>query len=527
MRYTPQQITKRAEKAETRKQEWRSLYEECYEFALPNRNLYGDYEGGSVGKPKMERVFDSTAIASTQRFANRLQSTLFPPYRNWCRLTPGSEFDGENSDELQMALDIYSEKFFGVIRQTNFDLAMSEFLLDLAVGTAVMLIQPGDEETPVRFEAVPQFLVSMEEGPHGTVQNVYRRMRIKAEAIAQNWPDATFTPELQKKIDENPTDDFDLLEATVYIPDEDYYCYHVIYQSGGKTGVPEDLVYREMGSSPWIIARYSRVAGEIMGRGVLISALPDIKTANLVKKLILQNASLAISGVYTAADDGVLNPQTVKIQPGSIIPVARNGGPQGESLKALPRAGDFNVAQLVLNDLTVNIKKMLLDDTLPPDTMSARSATEVSARMGELAQNMGSAFGRLITEAMIPIVARVLKVMDQQNLIDMPLKVDGQQVKIVPISPLAKAQNLEELEGVVQFLQVAQQFGPAGQMAINQDEALDFIADRLGVPARVMNSEEDKQEIMAEMQEQQQQQMMQEQMAAEQQGAENELGPAA
>jgi len=78
----------------------------------------------------------------------------------------------------------------------------------------------------------------------------------------------------------------------------------------------------------------------------------------------------------------------------------------------------------------------------------------------------------------------------------------------------------------VQFLQVAQQFGPAGQMAINQDEALDFIADRLGVPARVMNSEEDKQEIMAEMQEQQQQQMMQEQMAAEQ-GAENELGPTA
>jgi len=55
-----------------------------------------------------------------------------------------------------------------------------------------------------------------------------------------------------------------------------------------------------------------------------------------------------------------LNPATVKIIPGAIIPVARNGGPQGESLKPLPRSGDFNVSQLIINDLVQNIKRMLL-----------------------------------------------------------------------------------------------------------------------------------------------------------------------
>tara|TARA_R100001594_G_scaffold131252_1_gene170794 strand:- start:71 stop:853 length:783 start_codon:yes stop_codon:yes gene_type:complete len=236
-----------------------------------------------------------------------------------------------------------------------------------------------------------------------------------------------------------------------------------------------------------------------MGRGPLCSCIADVKTLNKTKELILKNASLAISGVYLAADDGVLNPQTVRIQPGAIIPVARNGGPQGDSLKPLPKAGDFNVAQLVIQDLTANIKKVLLDDSLPPDTMSARSATEIVQRMKELSQNMGSAFGRLITEAMLPIVRRVLFIMDSQGLVDMPLKIDGQEIKVVPISPLAQAQSLDELENVMKFVQISQGIGPIGQVALNQDEALDYIADKLGIPGKILNSQEERKTMIAQM----------------------------
>ena len=175
---TPIQVLKRADKANNRKDQWRSIYEECYEYGLPQRNLYGGhYESRVPAQDKSSRVFDSTAIHATQRFANRIQSALFPPYRKWCALVAGEDAIREVDDpqQLQIALDIYTEKMFAVIRQSSFDLAMSEFLLDLCVGTAVMLIQPGDEVTPIRFEAVPQYLVSLEEGPNGTIDNVYRK----------------------------------------------------------------------------------------------------------------------------------------------------------------------------------------------------------------------------------------------------------------------------------------------------------------------------------------------------------------
>lgn len=509
-RISPEAIIKRQEKCDARKENWRNIYEECYEFALPQRNLYdGHYEGRTPGQQKMDRVFDSTAINATQRFANRIQSALFPPYRTWCSLQPGTNIPDDRKEEINAALDIYEQRMFAVLRQTNFDLAMSEFLLDLCVGTAVMLIQPGDADVPVRFTAVPQYLVSFEEGPHGTVDNVYRKLRIRGEAIQRQWPDAEIPQDLQREIEKKPDAEIDLIEATVFNTEEDIYCYHLIWPKGKPVS---ELVYRTMDVSPWIVSRFMKVPGEVYGRGPLVTALPDIKTLNKVKEMVLSNASLAISGVYTAADDGVLNPQTIRITPGAIIPVARNGGAQGESLRPLRTASDFNVSQLVINDLVMNIKKMLYDDSLPPDNMSARSATEIVQRMKELSQNLGSAYGRLITEAMTPIVRRILYVMDDQGLIDLPLKTDGLEVKIAPTSPLAQAQNMEDLEKVLQFAQLTQAAGPAGQIALNQDEMVDYIAEQLGIPQRVVNSKEQRQQIAAEMQ--QQMMAMQQQQAS-------------
>jgi hypothetical protein len=488
MRLSVEDIIKRHEIANRKKEDFRSLYEDCYEFALPQRNLYDGYYDGSVGgQKKMARVFDSTAISSTQRFANRLQSGIFPPQRKWCRLQPGSDIPAERHDEAQAALDVYTDKMFSIVRQSNLDIAIGEFLLDLAVGTAAMLVQPGDDISPINFIPIPQFLVSFEEGANGQVDNVYRRMRIKAESISQQWKDAKVEGQLAQLVRDKPTEDVELIEATVFDYEQGEYSYHVIHKQ-----TKQEITYRRMRTSPWIVSRFMKVAGEIYGRGPLITALPDIKTLNKTLELLLKNASLAIAGVYTAADDGVLNPATIKIIPGAIIPVGRNGGPQGASLQPLPRAGDFNVSQIVINDLRMNIKRILLDESLPPDNMSARSATEIVERMKELSQNLGSAFGRLINETMIPIVSKILSIMDERGLIDLPLKTNGLEIKIAPVAPLAMAQNMEDVNNVLQFAQIAQGSGPEGQMSINIGKMMDYIADKLGVPAVIRVGEQER-----------------------------------
>ena len=508
-RLNPKQIIEREAKAQARKDEWRSVYEDCYKFALPQRNLYnGYYEGGVAGQNKMTNVFDSTAIHATQRFANRIQAGLFPPYKKWCRLETGSMIPADRKADAQSALDAYTEIMFDTLRQTNFDLAMGEFLLDLAVGTAVMMIMPGDESTPIRFTPVPQYLVAFEEGPYGNIDNVFRKLRLKAEAIPQEYPDAQISPQLQDVIDRSPAKEIDLIDAVVYDTDRALFCYHVIWPQ-----TQQELVYRTMRSNPFVVTRYMKASGEIYGRGPLVTAIADIKTLNKTLELVLKNASLAVAGVYTAADDGVLNPQNIQIKPGSIISVARNGGPQGPSLTPLARASDFNVSQIVINDLRMNIKKIMMDDTLPPDNMSARSATEIAERTRELATNLGSAFGRLINETMIPIVTRILYVMDNQGLIDLPLRVNGQEVKVSPVSPLAQAQKLQEVNDAMQYAQIAMSMGVQGAATVSVQRLLEFVAYRMGVDSKILATGEEQMQFMQAMQQQAQQAQMAEQGA--------------
>ena len=498
MRLDVTTLKSRFKKAMAHKDEWRSIYEDAYRYVLPNRNLYdGNYETTSPKNDKMNRVYDSTAIHSTQRFANRLQSGVFPTARQWCRLVPGEEIPEERHIEIQRVLDGYADKMFDVMRQSNFDMAMGEFLLELAIGTAVMIIQPGDELQPIRYTAVPSFLIAYDEGPFGTVDKVYRNHRIPFVALDQEFPDAEIPEQLKQKYDGRPDEKIDLYEITCYDKDEGIYHYHVITKEGD-----DELVYRRMNSFPWIVSRYMKASGEKYGRGPVLTALHDIKTLNKLKEYHLKNASLSIAGVYTAMDDGVLNPNAVRLVPGAIIPVARNGGNQGESLKPLPRSGDPQLSQMSQQDLVMSIKQILMDDMLPPDTSSARSATEISAKMQILSENLGSSFGRLIQETMYPVVRRTLEVMDELGMIELPLRVNGLQVKVQPVAPIAMSQNMGKVNEILQYMQIAQSMGPAGQLAVKQDVLLEYIADQLAIPAEVRLTPEERQQIQQMLMEQ-------------------------
>jgi len=360
------------------------------------------------------------------------------------------------------------------------------------VGTAVMLIQPGDELTPIRYTAIPSYHVTFDEGPNGNVDTVYRKFRRPFRVIDKEWPDAEMPEEMIRKYQEDPTEMVELLEATYTEDNQIHYCLMTMEDD-------YKLVHRNLKSFPFVISRYMKASNERYGRGPILYCLPDIKTLNKVVELTLKNASISIGGVFTAVDDGVLNPQTISIVPGAVIGVSSNGGPRGPSLAPLPRSGDANLSQIVANDLRANIKKTLLDEGLTPDNMSARSATEINARLSDLAQNLGSAFGRLISETMHPIVRRTLELMDEMGMIELPLKVNGLEVKVTPVSPLAMANNMEKVSEIMQFMQVSQALGPQAQTLLRMDAVGDYLADQLGIPAELRTTPQERQQIQQEL----------------------------
>ena len=53
-------------------------------------------------------------------------------------------------------------------------------------------------------------------------------------------------------------------------------------------------------------------------------------------------------------------------------------------------------------------------------------------------------------------------------------------------------QNMEEINSIMQFAQIAQSVGPQGQMAVKVDEMLDLIAEKLGVPQKIRTTREER-----------------------------------
>jgi hypothetical protein len=260
------------------------------------------------------------------------------------------------------------------------------------------------------------------------------------------------------------------------------------------------------GSVPWITTRWSKSGFEVWGRGPLLQAMPAIKTLNLTVQLILENAEMAIAGSYVYDDDGVFNPDNITIQPGTFIP--RSPGSNIDSLQSPSR---FDVAQLVIEDMRRNVRKALFIDELDtrPNAKTPLSATEVSERLADVARDMGAVAGRMQKEFLQPLVQRIIAIYTDQGLIDIP-KVDGRELRIVPVSPLLRAQDQQDVSDFVRFQQtVAGTFGPEITPALyDQEKVIKFLADKFGISEELLaNKQQVEANIQQAMQLMQQQQM--------------------
>ncbi len=496
------------EKAKTIRREFEDLYDEIFEYCLPQRQGFKNY---TPGQRRDDKIFDETAVVGVQEFASRLQSGLVPNFARWADFVAGSEVPEGEADQINNELDKVTEYIFEVIQTSNFAQEIHECFIDLALGTAVLLITEGDAINPIRFHSVPLPHVVLDTGPDGRVDHVYRERELKYSDLMVAYPNGVFSEKVIKKMQEYPETKCKLLEVSCKLYDEpnvEKYSFMVI-ELADKDVIMEEI-YTGVGSNPFIAFRWSKASGEIYGRGPAINALSAIKSANLTIELVLENAQMSISGIYQMDDDGVINVDTINLVPGTVIPKA----PNSQGLQPIRSAGNFDVANLVLNDMRNNIKRALYNDMLGDPNKTPASATEVAERMADLSRKIGSAFGRLQAEMVQPVLQRVVYLLSKQGRIEIPT-VNGREVKIKSVSPLAQAQSNQDIVSLDRFLEmVAGRFGPEViNLLVSSEETAIYLAKKFGVPDHLIRDVGERQK-MVELAQQMQQQGLEENVQA-------------
>lgn len=485
-------IVKRLESLKTLRQPHEAVWRDCldHSFTLRGSGLTTGPLSAQQALDRKAQLVDATATEAGRTLASALQAGMTPANSRWF----GLDVHGV-ADDGKRWLDDSSEQLHQEIHNANFDSVGFECQLDMVgAGWFAMYIDVDREKGGLTFDAWPiaqVFAASSKAG--GSVDLVYRSYILTAEQCVSEFGSGCSAKTL-KLAAEEPDTEVELCHAiyprTPYVVGSKMAknlpfasCHvevqnkHIIRESG----------YEEM---PVIVPRWSLIPNSVYAVGPMFDALPDARMLNEMKRMDYAAADIAISGMWKAVDDGVLNPRAVKVGARKIIPMN-----DINSMEPLTTGSNWQLATDRIAALQASIRKILMADQLQPQDGPAMTATEVHARIALLRQQLGPLFGRMQAEYLVGVVNRSFALAFRAGIFAAPPQsLQGRSFTVKFISPLAKSQKLEEVSAIQQFNAYLLPFAelkPEVLDVANFDNQAREIADALGVPMDTLATEDE------------------------------------
>ncbi|MDR1009324.1 MAG: head-tail connector protein [Rickettsiales bacterium] len=449
-----------------------ALWDECEKHTL----------AASLGRA--EDIFDSTAVIAAENLASSLLSQLTPPWSKWFGLGFGA---AHGDAAAQEALEDYEQIIQSHFDRSNFYVEAHQCYLDLVIlGTATMLF----EEAPVgagsafKFTSVPMREVALAES-NGRIETVFRTTSIALGELRLKFPTAEFSAAEVGIIAKNSEARINLVEAVLPREARGYNYIAFLDDVDNLLARREKIILKEgvFSTSPFICFRWMKTPADVYGRSPVMKALPDIKTANKAVELALKNASIAVSGVWQADDDGVINLENITLEPGTII--AKAVGSSG--LVPLRTGADFDISQLVIGELRASIGRALLADRLASAATLRMTATEVIERADEMSRILGATYGRLQSELLTPVILRAISILKRRGEIS-DIMVNGREVDLKYRSPLASHQAARDARNVLTWVDAVAKLGGEALEAIDRRAVAGFLARAFGVPEKLTSN---------------------------------------
>lgn len=394
-------LQKMYNKAITLREPWLQRWDDARRYTVPTTNT------------EVATLFDSTAADAVDNLAASIYTLLTPPESLWINLI--KESDASPNPEIAtnaLRANLNDSNFYTTVHQAYMDLCI--------YGTACMFMteNPIGATSAFSFTSIPMTDIAI------LPNAIFHTTSMSATDVMMRYPNWVPTKDVMKKIEANPDTPLRLIQSLVGL---EFVAWLDI------DGAIEDNIVATgtFETNPYLIFRWSVCSGELYGRSPVLRALPDIKTANKVVELVLKNATIAVSGIWQADDDGVINLQNINLTPGAIIPKAVGSS----GLTPLSSGANFDVSQLVLNDLRDRIRHTLLADRLGFMSDREMTATEVLARNADMMRVLGATYGRLLHEFIRPLCERGLQILSRRGVIEpISLHSDAELKYMAPIA---------------------------------------------------------------------------------------------
>ena len=498
---------------------WESHWQECADFMQPRKAEIT--QDRARGDKRNLQIFDATAIHALELLASSLQGMLTSSANRWFSLRY-KEDQLNDIDEAKEWLEDVTDKMYTAFARSNFQQEIFEAYHDLITfGTACMMIE-SDEDQILRFSTRHIKELYIQENDKGFIDTVYRRFKIPVHAAVEKFGLENLSLETGKLFKKEPFEKIELVHVarprTIYNEnklDKKNMPFQSIYFEFSSGHIIDIGGFKEL---PYVIPRYLKASTEIYGRSPAMNALPDVKVLNKMVETAMKAAAKQVDPPLLVPDDSMLAP--IRMSAGSLNYYRAGSRDRIEPLN-IGQATSVTLNQE--NQRRDAINKTFHIDQLMISSQRSMTATEVIQRNEEKMRILGPALSRLQSELLQPMILRVFNIMLRNKLfLVAPEVLSNQEIEIEYVSPLAKAQKTQELSSIMRGIEI---FGSLQNVApvfdyLDIDGLVDHVKDVLGLPAKVMRSRGEVQQIQQQKQaaEIEQAQMQQAQQVAESAG---------
>ena len=496
-------LVKRFEHIQAQRDNWDTHYQELGDYMLPRKADI--VKKRSRGEKRMEFIYDGTALQAVDLLSASLHGMLTSGASPWFHLDV-KDTELNRDDEVREWLQDTSMRMMRAFNQSNFETEVHELYVDLVVfGTGCMFVEMDKGQIRCSTRHISEFYV--QEEPYGIVDTVFRKYHISAVAAVQRFGIDGVSDHIKKLYEKTPDEQVELLHCVTPRVERDirkrdsknmpYMSVHICMQT--------KMVMSEGGFEelPYVVPRFLKATGEVMGRSPAMVALPDVKMLNLMSKTIIQAAQKMIDPPLLVPDDGFLLP--IRTQPGGLN-FYRAGS--RDTITPLNTGANIPIGLSMEDQRRQAIRSAFYVDQLLVGGSPNMTATEVIQRQEERMRVIGPVLGRLMNEMLRPLIDRVFALMLRENMFAPPPEIlQGQDVDIEYVSPLARAQKSSSLNNTLKALEVLMPLSQALPVGdhIDPDGLVRHITDALGVPKTTLKSQREVNQVRQQRQEMQQQ----------------------
>lgn len=423
----------------------RPFLEEIFSFICPGRE-YDFSRRHSTARADDAETFIDLPEELALDFASDLVTYFTPAEAKWAEYLVTADIPADVVQDVEALVTDREDKLFNLIQTSNYNDIAPQLMFEANHGTPAMWVQKAHLSQPIHCEVVPPHELLVCPGHMGYLDR-FREQVVPArnlKALFDGWEVDLSSPKLQQKMMKPGTN------CTVCWgfwldwtdPGQPIWKYEITVDGDCiMKGEPQTLG-PFAGSCPLLIGRFNPLPGKPWGRGPARKILPTMRVYNKVDEVVLTAMDEALHNTLIYPDDGFLD-FSEGVEVGRAYPASR--GFTREQIYELQKGTNLDYGWLSEERLEERIRAGFYQDGPRQRGDTPPTATQWLDERRRVQKRLGKPSAPLWKELIVPFIQVVERIGVETGDLDEAISHDGENISLIPISPLQKAQNQDKV----------------------------------------------------------------------------------